>query len=131
MALRKKKDNKLWIWKAYDSNRGKLLDWECGDRDNATLEKLLKRLEKFDVVFYFTDGYEPYRSLLPKKKLFQGKDGTHAIERNNGRQRHWFARFRRKSIVVSKTKEMVNITMAIFAAVVVNKTVKLPVSIYG
>ena len=50
-----------------------------------------------------------------------GKDKTVEIERNNGVQRHWFARFRRKSIVVPKSKEMVDITMAIFAAIHVNK----------
>jgi insertion element IS1 protein InsB len=50
-----------------------------------------------------------------------GKDKTVEIERNNAAQRHWFARFRRKSIVVSKSQEMVDITMAIFAAVHVNK----------
>jgi insertion element IS1 protein InsB len=43
-----------------------------------------------------------------------------AIERNNGRQRHWFARFRRKSIVVSKSFRMVELTMALFARFHVN-----------
>ncbi|NEU14612.1 IS1 family transposase [Methylobacterium sp. BTF04] len=27
-----------------------------------------------------------------------GKDETHGIERDNARQRHWLARFRRRSI---------------------------------
>jgi hypothetical protein len=31
---------------------------------------------------------------------------TDAIERNHYRQRHWFGRFKRKSIMVSKSKEM-------------------------
>jgi insertion element IS1 protein InsB len=54
-----------------------------------------------------------------------GKDKTVEIEQNNGAQRHWFARFRRKSIVVSKSREMVDVTMAIFAAVHVNKVCAL------
>ena len=50
----------------------------------------------------------------------QSKSQTVHLEQNNGRQRHWFARFRRKSIVVSKTLEMVDLTMALFARFHVN-----------
>lgn len=57
---------------------------------------------------------------ISENDLFQGKSGTVAIERNNGRQRHWFARFRRKSIVVSKSLHMVELTMALFARFHVN-----------
>ncbi len=42
------------------------------------------------------------------------------IERNNCRMRHWFGRFKRKSIIVSKSLEMVNITIALFARFRVN-----------
>lgn len=117
--------NKLWIWKTYDSYRGYFIDWECGGRDQAILEKLLSRLEKHKSIFYFTDGYEAYKSLIPQIKLFQGNNGTHGIERNNCRQRHWFACFKRKSIVVSKSTQMMDLIMALFAAVHVNKTLSL------
>lgn len=56
----------------------------------------------------------------------QGKANTHGIERNNGQQRHWFLRFKRKSIAPSRSLEMINLTMALFAAYHVNKTLKLP-----
>ena len=52
----------------------------------------------------------------------QSKADTHGVERNNAIQRHWFARFRRKSLVVSKSKQMVDLTMALYAAFHVNKT---------
>jgi insertion element IS1 protein InsB len=42
------------------------------------------------------------------------------MERNHCRQRHWFGRFKRKSIIVSKSKEMVDLTMALFAKFWVN-----------
>jgi insertion element IS1 protein InsB len=45
---------------------------------------------------------------------------THAIERHHSRQRHGFGRFKRKSIMVSKSKEMVDLTMALFAKFWVN-----------
>jgi hypothetical protein len=43
------------------------------------------------------------------------KARTDGIERNHGRQRHWFGRFKRRSIIVSKSKDMVDLTMALFA----------------
>jgi insertion element IS1 protein InsB len=46
---------------------------------------------------------------------YTGKDETHGIERDNARQRHWLARFRRRTIVVSKTKRMVDVSLALFA----------------
>lgn len=103
----------------------RLVDWECGDRDHLTLKRLLDRLDRWNPLFYCTDHYEAYAKLIPSHRLFMGKDKTVEIERNNGAQRHWFARFRRKSIVVSKSRDMVDITMAIFAAVHVNKACSL------
>jgi len=50
----------------------------------------------------------------------QSKALTHEIEHNHGRQRHWCGRFKRKSIIVSKSKEMVDLTMALFAKFWVN-----------
>ncbi len=99
---------------------GELIAWECSDRDKATLKKLIDRLEKWNVQVYYADNYQAYESVLPKDKLVQDKAETHAIERNNCRMRHWFGRFKRKSIIVSKSVEMVHITVALFARFRVN-----------
>ena len=58
--------------------------------------------------------------LLPVGQLHTGKDETgkdetHGIERDNARQRHWLARFRRRSIGVSKAKRMGDVSIALFA----------------
>jgi insertion element IS1 protein InsB len=45
---------------------------------------------------------------------------TRGIERNHPPNRHWCARFKRKSIVVSKSLDMVDLTMALFAKIHVN-----------
>jgi hypothetical protein len=42
------------------------------------------------------------------------------IERKHGRQRHGFGRFKRKAIMVSKAKDMVELTMALFARFRIN-----------
>jgi len=93
-----------------------LIDWECGDRSTDTLWPLLERLAAFDVNVYFTDRYDGYAELIPPEMLIQTKAETHGIERNNGQQRHWFARFRRRTCVVSRSLHMVNMTMALFAS---------------
>ena len=53
--------------------------------------------------------------LLPVGQFYTGKEETHGIERDNARQLHWLARFRRRSIVVSKGKRMVDVSIALFA----------------
>jgi insertion element IS1 protein InsB len=116
----KKKRQKLWIWKALDHETGHLLDWACGRRDKAPLQKMMDRLTQWDVTVYCTDKWAAYASVLPQNKLIQSKTTTHAMERNHCRQRHWFGRFKRKSIIISKSQEMVDLTMALFAKFWVN-----------
>ena len=91
------------------------MDWECGGRDRATLERLLKRLERWRARLYCADGWEAYAALIPVGRLHAGKDQTHGIERDHARQRHRLARFRRRSIVVSRSVRMVDASIALFA----------------
>ena len=116
----KNKRGKLWMWKALDRDTGQLLDWECGRRDKKTIKKMVDRLAQWDVNMYCTDTWATYASLIPQDKLVQSKATTHDIERNHCRQRHWFGRFKRKSILVSKSKEMVDLTIGLFAKFWVN-----------
>ena len=69
---------------------------------------------------YCTDKWASYASIIPQAQLVQSKATTHAIEQNHCRQRHWFGRFKRKSIIISKSQEMVELTMALFAKFWVN-----------
>lgn len=115
MALHQKRSQKLWIWKAYERDTARLIDWECGARDQATLDRLLARLERWGVRLFCTDDYGPYEAALPAGRHSIGKDQMQRSESNNARQRHWFARFRRRTCVVSHSVEMVDATMALFA----------------
>jgi len=111
----KKKSNKLWVWKARDRAKGRLIDWELGGRDAATLERMLERLKRWRVRLYCADGWEAYAELIPQGRLFVGKEETHGIERDHSRQRHWLARFRRRTCVVSRAERMVEASIALFA----------------
>ena len=79
------------------------------------MERLLERLKRWGVRLYCADGLAAYTELIPQGWLYVGKEETHGIERDNARQRHWLARFRRRSIVVSKAKRMVDVSIALFA----------------
>jgi len=117
---RKTKRHKRWSWKALDHDTGQLLDWACGRRDKATLKKMVERLAKWDVQLYCTDTWAPYASVIPQDTLVQSKATTHAIARHHCRQRPWCGRFKRKSIMISKSHEMVDLTMALCAKFWVN-----------
>ncbi len=119
-----RKDNKLWIWLAFCRDSGQLVDWQCGDRDRHTLDRLLKRLVTWKVRLYCTDAYVCYDQALPVGHHFMGKEETWRLEQIHSRLRHWLARFRRRTLVVSKTVEMVDLTIALFARFRINGSLK-------
>src|SRR5688500_7409605 len=81
-----RKTNKVWIWKAYDRATGRLVDWECGDRDEQTFRRLFERLARWNVRLFCSDRYVVYPLVLGSH--YQGKSETVALERNNAQQRH-------------------------------------------
>ena len=81
---------------------------------------MVDRLARWEVTFYCTDHWSVYASVFPAERLVMSKARTDGIERIHCRQRHWFGRFKRKSIIISKSKEMVDLTMALSARFWVN-----------
>jgi insertion element IS1 protein InsB len=86
-----------------------------GGRDEATCERLLGRLGRWGVRLYCADDWAAYAELIPQGRLYVGKEETHGIERDHARQRHWLARFRRRTCVVSRAIHMVEASIALFA----------------
>jgi insertion element IS1 protein InsB len=76
---------------------------------------MLERLKRWRVRLSCADGWEAYAELIPQGRLFVGKEETHGIERDHSRQRHWLARFRRRTCVVSRAIPMVEASIALFA----------------
>jgi insertion element IS1 protein InsB len=72
------------------------------------------------VKLYGTDQWVTYASVIPQDTLVQSHATIPAIERHHGRQRHGFGRFKRKSMIVSQSHEMVHLTMTLFAKFWVN-----------
>ncbi|MEN9216255.1 MAG: IS1 family transposase [Gloeomargarita sp. HHBFW_bins_162] len=137
------KKNKVWVWKAYDRDHGRLIDWELGGRNRETLNRLLERLSVWDVTVYCTDNYEVYdQELAPHPSAHHVATKTEtknnvlrtrfAMERNNSDHRHWHGYatqaigcFRRRSKIISKSLQMLDITIALFAKLRVNGNINL------
>jgi insertion element IS1 protein InsB len=58
-----------------------------------------------------TDDWEGFHRNIPEDQLFTGKDLTFPIEQDNSNIRHYLARFRRRTKVVSKSREMVDLSL--------------------
>ena len=110
VALRQWKKNKVWAWKAHDPLSGRNIAWEIGSRSDSTLKRLLKRIGLKGRSF-LTDGWEGFRRCIPEEQLFTGKDLTFNIEQDNSNTRHYLARFRRRSKVTSRSREMAGLSL--------------------
>jgi len=66
------------------------------------------------VRLYCTDDWAAYVEAIPQGRHYVGKEETHGIERDHSRQRHWLARFRRRTCVVSRAERMVDASIALF-----------------
>jgi insertion element IS1 protein InsB len=77
-----------------------------GGRDDVTCQKLLDKVGLKGKTF-LADDWEGFHRLIPQDQLFTGKDLTFSIEQDNSNIRHFLARFRRRTKVVSKAVEMV------------------------
>lgn len=87
----------------------------CGDRSLKTVNALYEKLGHFKIGHFYSDCFEGFASVFPCNQLTQSKKYTHAIERHNCRNRHWVARFNRKTIAFSRSQHMVEVTMKLLA----------------
>jgi insertion element IS1 protein InsB len=84
--------------------------WVLGRRDDATCCKLRDKIGLKGKIF-ITDDWEGYHRVIPEDQLFTGKDLTFPIEADNSDVRHYLARFRRRTKVVSKCEKMVELSL--------------------
>jgi IS1 family transposase len=66
---------------------------------------------------YYTDRWDAFAEVLPPERHIIGKEHTVCIERDNSNTRHHLGRMTRKTKVVSKCEEMVDISLRIWHAV--------------
>ena len=109
-----KKNNKCWVWLAYDRDGQRVCGVQLGRRDTKTAQGLWHQLELFDIDYVCTDYYPVYRQIVPKHMHIETKAETCAIESLNSRIRHYLARFRRKTFCYSKSIHMIKATLTVF-----------------
>ena len=95
-----------------DNINNKTIGWVIGGRNAKTFRRLYEKL-KGKVKHYYTDDWKVYRKIIPAEKLTQGKKYTTGIEQNNSNIRHYLSRMTRRTKVVTKSIEMLNITLRI------------------
>ena len=93
--------------------RRRTIAWVLGGRDDATGQKLLDKVGIQGKIF-LTDDWEGFHRLIPQDQLFTGKDLTVSIEQDNSNIRHFVARFRRRTKVVSKIALMVDLSLRLY-----------------
>lgn len=84
--------------------------WVLGGRDDATCRRLIDKVGLAGKTFV-TDDWEGYHRVIPPEQLFTGKDLTFPIEQDNSNVRHYLARFRRRTKVVSRCRTMVDLSL--------------------
>jgi len=99
-----------------DRRTGECIAWVTGQRDIKTVRKLYKKIEHLNTVFY-TDNWEAFTAVLPKNRHFVGKKHTTMIEQNNSNTRHHLGRMARRTKIVSRSIEMVELSMRLWVHV--------------
>ena len=77
----------------------------------------------------YADHYACYQDVVGALRLRQGKRSTYQVEQNNALQRHWLGRFRRRSQIVSRSLDMLNVTLALFQRFRVNGSINELISL--
>jgi insertion element IS1 protein InsB len=83
-----------------------------GRRDNATCQRRLAKTGLEGRPF-ITGDWEGFHRLIPEDQLFTGKDLIFPIAQDNGNIRHYLARFRRRTKIVSKCPVMADLSFGL------------------
>jgi len=92
-ARRGAKRQEVWIWTAVveEADGSRWVDFEVGDRSEATFLRLYERLPEAER--YYSDAYGVYQSWLPPGRHAVGKGGM--VNRNEGLHSEWRGRLKR------------------------------------
>ncbi len=107
------------MWRAIDEVSRASLGYHLGDRSDATLKKLVEKVDSGTCTFA-TDDWAGFSRVLPEerhfigKDLIIGKDLTFPIEATNSDMRYRLARFHRRSKVTSRSIQMVHASLNLY-----------------
>jgi len=96
--------------------------WVLGGRDTKTFRRLYNKVKHLKDCIFYTDDWDAFSAVLPPERHIIGKAGTIAIEQDNSNTRHYLGRFTRKSKIVSKKDEMVDMSIKLWLALTTAET---------
>lgn len=107
------KKSKLLCIKIYNQTNKKLVGYELGGRDEETVLKLYHKIRKSANTTFYCDDWSTFRKVFNEnnKKYRVGKDKTYPIEQHNSNTRHYLGRFHRRTKIVSRSMQMVDISI--------------------
>jgi insertion element IS1 protein InsB len=91
--------------------------WVTGNRDIATFQRLYDKVNFLKDCTFYTDNWDAFEAVLPANRHVVGKAHTITIEQNNSNTRHYLGRMTRRTKIVSKTEEMVNVSMKLWCCI--------------
>ena len=113
-----RRKDKHWIWLAQCRRTRQIVAYAVGDRSEVTCRRLWWRVPlTYRQCLCFTDFWEAYKKVLPKKLHRPGGKGagqTCHIERFNNTLRQRLARLVRRTMSFSKSAKMHKICLALF-----------------
>lgn len=120
-----RKKNKIWLIRALDRGSKKIIAWVLGKRNAGTVQKLYDKLKRLPNAMFYTDYWPAFIKVLPEQQHKVGKSETLNIERDNSNVRHRLACFKRKSKVVSRSLDLLQIRLILWNAFYEPETLKL------
>jgi insertion element IS1 protein InsB len=118
VAFHQLKKKKKWIFKAIDRRTRRTIAYVIGNRDIATFKRLYDKVKHLKKCKFYTDCWEGFVSVLPKKRHIAGKKYTVSIEQNNSDTRHYLGRMTRRTKIVSKSEKMIDLAMKLWIVIV-------------
>ncbi len=99
-----------------DRATGRTIAWVIGNRDAATFRRLSEKVKHLKDCLFYTDNWDAFAAVRPKERHIIGKVHTIAIEQNNSNTRHHLGRMTRRTKVVSKQEEKVEMSRKFWCA---------------
>ena len=90
--------------------------WVLGGRDSSTFQRLYDKVRHCRNCTFYTDDWEAFAKVLPPERHIVGKAYTIDIEHDNSNTRHHLGRFTRRTKIVSKKDEMIDISLRLWQA---------------
>ena len=116
MAFFTVKKNKKWIIKALDRHTRRTVAWVVSGRNATTARKLYNKLSHLKDCTFYTDDWDAFTKVLPRDRHIIGKKHTISIEQDNSNTRHHLGRMTRRTKIVSRSEEMIYLSMTLWHA---------------